>query len=353
MIDMENEKIISILGTGGTIASKIDYSTGGVYAAFSPSDIINQIPEIKDIAEIRTKQVMNIMSEDMKPEYWKIIAREAVKELNSGSNGIIITHGTDTMHFTSAALCFMLKNLNGTIALVGAQRSSDRGSSDSFMNMICASHLITKSDIGEILVVMHESMNDDYCIAIRGCRCRKMHTSRRDAFKSINEKPIARISYSGEIEIINKNYIKKREGKVFVDDKLEEKVAFVKVYPGIDPEIFDFYLDKKYKGFVVEATGLGHVPTLGKNSVLNKIKKIRENEIPVVITSQCIYGRVHPTIYANLRKLYKLGVIFAEDMLPEVAYIKLMFILGHTKNEEEIKNLMLKNIAGEISERSE
>jgi glutamyl-tRNA(Gln) amidotransferase subunit D len=221
------------------------------------------------------------------------------------------------------------------------------------MNLICASHLITKSDLGEVVIVMHESMDDNYCIAIRGCRCRKMHTSRRDAFKSINENPIAKISYSGEIQMINKNYMRKKEGKVVVDDRLEEKVAFVKVYPGIDPEIFDFYLEKKYKGFVIEGTGLGHVPTFGKDSVLNKIKKIREKGIPVVITSQCIYGRVHPTIYANLRKLFKLGVIFAEDMLPEVAYIKLMFVLGHTKDEEKLKTLMLKNLAGEISERSE
>ena len=345
--------LISILGTGGTIASKVDYRTGGVYASFSPKDIASQIPDLKEIANIRVEEVMNLMSEDMTPERWVEIAKAVAKEVNSGSKGIIVTHGTDTLHYTSAALSFMLKNLSVPVALVGSQRSSDRGSSDAVMNVACAANFVANSDIAEVCVVMHGSINDDYCLAIRGTKVRKMHTSRRDAFEPINELPIARIWWeSRKIEILNENYKKRSEKKVKVDDKIETRVALIKVYPGLDPNIFDFYVKNGYKGFVIEATGLGHVPTLGKHSLLAKVEDAVSLGIPVVITSQCLYGRTHPTIYRNLRELLKRNAIFAGDMLPEVAYVKLMFVLGHTKKLEKIKEMMLKNYAGEISKRS-
>jgi glutamyl-tRNA(Gln) amidotransferase subunit D len=346
--------LISILGTGGTIASRIDYRTGGVYASFSPKDIAMQIPELKEIANIKVEQIMNIMSEDMSPEKWVEIAKAVAKEINSGSKGIIVTHGTDTLHYTSAALSFMLKDLPCPVAIVGSQRSSDRGSSDAVMNVACAANFVANSDVAEVCVVMHGSISDDYCLAIRGTRARKMHTSRRDAFKSINELPIAKIYWENrKIEILNENYRKRSEKKVKVDDKIEKKVALIKCYPGLDPSIFDFYMEKGYKGFVIEATGLGHTPTLGENSLLPKIEKAVSLGIPVIITSQCLYGRTHATIYHNLRELLKRGAIFASDMLPEVAYVKLIFVLGHTKNLEKVKEMMLTNLAGEISERIE
>jgi glutamyl-tRNA(Gln) amidotransferase subunit D len=346
--------LISILGTGGTIASRIDYRTGGVYASFSPKDIAMQIPELKEIANIKVEQIMNIMSEDMSPEKWVEIAKAVAKEINSGSKGIIVTHGTDTLHYTSAALSFMLEDLPCPVAIVGSQRSSDRGSSDAVMNVACAANFVANSDVAEVCVVMHGSISDDYCLAIRGTRARKMHTSRRDAFKSINELPIAKIYWENrKIEILNENYRKRSEKKVKVDDKIEKKVALIKCYPGLDPSIFDFYMEKGYKGFVIEATGLGHTPTLGENSLLPKIEKAVSLGIPVIITSQCLYGRTHATIYHNLRELLKRGAIFASDMLPEVAYVKLIFVLGHTKNLEKVKEMMLTNLAGEISERIE
>lgn len=345
---------ISMIGTGGTIASKIDYRTGGVYASFSAKDIVTQIPELKEIANIRAKQIMNIMSEDMTPDRWKEIAGSVVKEINSGVKGVIITHGTDTLHYTAAALSFMLRDLPVPVALVGAQRSSDRGSSDTVMNVACAANFVVNSDVAEICSVMHGSIEDDYCIAIRGTKVRKMHTSRRDAFKPVNELPIARINWKDKkIEIMNENYKKRNSGKVKVDDKIETKVAMIKCYPGLEPEIFDYYLKKKYRGFVIEGTGLGHTPTLGRNSLLPKIEKAVKSGVPVVMTSQCIYGRVHPFVYHPLRELTKRGVIFAEDMAPETVYVKLMWVLGHTKKMDQIKEMMLTNYAGEINKRIE
>jgi glutamyl-tRNA(Gln) amidotransferase subunit D len=248
----------------------------------------------------------------------------------------------------------MLKNLPCPIALVGTQRSSDRGSSDTVMNVSCAANFVANSEVAEVCTVMHGSINDDYCFAVRGVKSRKMHTSRRDAFRPINEQPIAKIHWKNrKIEILNKNYRKRSDSKLKVDAKLDPKVALIKSYPGLDPEIFDFYLNKKYKGFVIEATGLGHTPTLGKYSLLPKIEKVVESKKSVVITSQCLYGRTHPTIYHNLRELSRRGAIFAEDMLPEVALIKLMWILGHTRNPEKVRKMILTNYTGEINPRLE
>jgi len=344
--------MISILGTGGTIASKVDYRTGGVYASFSPEDIVMQIPELKKIANIKAEEVMSIMSEDMTPDRWVRIAKEVTQDINAGYRGIIITHGTDTLHYTAAALSFMLKDLPCPVALVGTQRSSDRGSSDVVMNIACAANFVTYSDVAEVCTVLHGTMEDDYCFVIRGTKSRKMHTSRRDAFRPINELPIAKIHWKDRrIEILNKNYRKRSKSKVKVDAKLNPKVALIKCYPGLNPEIFDYYIKKKYKGFVIEGTGLGHTPTLGKHSLLPKIEKAVKSGIPVVMTSQCLYGRTHPTIYHNLRELSTRGVIFAEDMLPEVAYVKLMWVLGHTKKMEKIREMMLTNYTGEITKR--
>jgi glutamyl-tRNA(Gln) amidotransferase subunit D len=343
---------ISIVGTGGTIASKVDYRTGGVYASFSPEDIVLQIPELKEIANIKAEEIMNIMSEDMTPDRWVEIAKEVAQDINDGYTGVIVTHGTDTLHYTAAALSFMLKDLPCPIALVGAQRSSDRGSSDVVMNVACAANFVANSDVAEVCTVMHGTIEDDYCLAIRGVKSRKMHTSRRDAFRPINEQPIAKIHWKSRmIEILNKNYRTRSDSKVEVDVKLDPKVALIKCYPGLDPEIFDFYLNKKYKGFVIEATALGHTPTLGRYSLLPKIEKVVESGLPVVITSQCLYGKVHPTAYHNLREVSRRGGIFAEDMLPEVALVKLMWVLGHTKKPDEVKEMMLTNYAGEINPR--
>lgn len=343
---------ISILSTGGTVASRVDYVSGGVYASYKASDLIKIVPELREIANINSKFVFGLMSEDLTVEHWRKMAREIAKELNSKTDGVVVTHGTDMMHFSTAAMSFMLKNLNKPVAFTGSQRSSDRGSSDGFMNLVCASLFAAKSDVAEVCLVMHGSVNDDYCLAHRGTKVRKLHTSRRDAFKSINDEPIARIFANGKIEVLNKNYKKRGEGKVQVDDKLEEKVAMIKTYPNMNPEIFDFYIEKKYRGIVIEGTGLGHVPTtIEKFSLIPKIKEATENGIAVCMTSQCLFGRVHPFVYANLRRAYEAGAIYCEDMLPEVAYVKLMHVLGHTKEREEVIKLMLTNMAGEINSR--
>jgi len=344
--------VVSIISTGGTVASRVDYATGGVDASYRTSDLVEMVPELGEF-NIDSKFLFGIMSEDMTPERWKEMAKAVYKELKTDTSGVIVTHGTDTMHFSSAALSFMLKNLNKPVVFTGSQRSSDRGSSDSFMNLLCSAHFASRSDVAEVSLVMHGSPNDDFCFAHRGTKVRKLHTSKRDAFKSVNDEPLAKVFPDGRVEMINGNYRRRCDGEVSLDDRLEEKVALIKVYPGIDPAIFDFYLGKKFKGFVVEGTGLGHVPTnVEGGSVIPKIREATKAGIPVCITSQCLFGRVHDFVYADLRKEFEAGAIFCGDMLPEVAYVKLMHVLAHSKDLEEIKKLMLTNFAGELNERT-
>ncbi len=343
---------VSILGCGGTIASRIEYTTGGVYAAFSPADLLISFPELKDIANIKGRKLFDLMSEDFTPEHWKIIAENVVKEVNSGSDGVVLMHGTDTLHFTSAALNFMLKDLPVPVVLVGAQRSSDRGSSDNLVNMVCGVLAAAESDVAEATVCMHGSMNDDFCYLHQGTKVRKLHTSRRDAFHSVNVSPIAKIIYPDKrIEYLRNDY-KKRDGKkVKLDDQLNPNVALVYVYPGIKPEFIDSL--RSYDGVVLGVTGLGHVPTNFSQSILPNLKNLVDSGIPVVIAPQTIHGRLNLDVYRNQRLLNKTGVIGSGcDWLPETALVKLMFAIAKTKNMDKIKEFMLANIAGEIGKRT-
>ncbi len=344
---------ISILSTGGTIASRVDYVTGAVSWLLSPEEIFFTAPELENIVNIKkAERVFSVASENMTPKYWIKMAEQVAKELNSDVNGVVIMHGTDTMHFSSAALSFMLKNLNKPIVFTGAQRSTDRGSSDNVFNLICSSHIAGHSDIAEVGICMHGESSDTFCNFTRGTKVRKMHTSSRNTFKAINDLPLAKVWPNGKIEIVNQNYRKRTDGKVKVDTNFEEKIALIKAYPGANTDVLNHLVDKGYKGVVIEATGLGHVPT-GDINWLPDVKRAIEKGITIVLAPQTLYGRLNPFVYEPARKLLQTGAIFAEDMLPEVAYVKLGFVLGHVKNLAEVRKMMLTNYAGEISERRE
>lgn len=337
----KNKPTVSVVGTGGTIACYVEYRTGAVFPASSAEDLAFAVPDIFDIANIKAKVAFQIFSEDMTVDHWKKLARIIADELNSGANGVVVPHGTDTMGYTSAALSFMLKNLSGPVVLVGAQRSSDRPSSDATQNLIAAVNVAANSDIGEVVVVMHGEISDNYNLIHRGTKVRKFHTSRRDAFKSVNIEPIGRVE-NNEIRIQNK-YRRKTKTKVVVDDKICSDVAMIYFYPDFKPEDIP-----ERKGIVLIGTGLGHV----SNQVIPRIKQLIKNGSTIVMTSQCIYGRINMNVYSKGRDLIKAGVIPCEDMLPETAYVKLMWALGHSKKTDEVKKIMQTNIAGEISSRT-
>ena len=351
----KNLPTISILHTGGTIASKVDYSVGGVITSFKAEDLLGMFPELADIANIRTKLIAELMSEDMMFPHYKLMAKAVEEEIKQGVKGIIIGQGTDTLGYTAAALSFIFNNLPIPVILVGAQRSSDRGSSDAGSNLICAAKFIAKTDFRGVAICMHEGMDDESCLILPAVKTRKMHTSRRDAFKAVNTRPIARIDYkTGKITYLSKNYYMPEKGKLEIKDKFETKVGILRTYTNMNNDIFEFFNEKKYKGLVLESSGIGQAPTNIKENLPNyeSLKKFIKKEGIVVLTSQCIFGRVHPNIYTNCRRLVDIGIIFAEDMLTETAYIKLAWLLGNY-SKEEAKKLFSKNLRGEISERTE
>ncbi len=348
-----NDKLptVSVLSFGGTISSKIDYKTGGVFADYTAEDFVKLCPEIQDHANIKARKVMGAMSEDMGPKEWKIMLKEIAKELNSDVSGVIVTIGTDALHYVSALMSFMLGKLNKPVIFTASQRSIDRGSSDAFMNLICSVVAAAKFDGAEVMTCLHGSSDDEYCLLIRGTKVRKMHTSRRDAFRPVNELPFAKVNVHGQIHNLNDNYRKRSDVKVEANNSWEDKVAMIYVYPSMDPDVIDYYLDKGFKGIVLCATALGHVPTDESDfSLLPKLKKAFKMKVPVVVASQTLYGRTHPFVYTNLRRVsMESHGIFAEDMLPETAYMKLSWLLGFEKDYKKVREMFLTNYAGEIN----
>lgn len=332
---------ISVLATGGTIASRVDYLTGGVHSAFSAEELISAVPELEEIANLSGRQLFNKFSENMQPEDWIKIAEETAKEIKKKSAGVVITHGTDTMHYTSAALAFMLKT-PVPVVLTGAQRSSDRGSSDAAFNLINSARVAANGKFGEVCVVMHAEPSDSHCLIHPATKVRKMHSSRRDAFRSVNSKPLGKVSEEGIgfFQEMNKG------NKLELDTKLEEKVSLLKYHPGMNSKIIDNLVKENYKGIVLEGTGLGHT----SEDLFDSIENAISSGVAVAMASQTIFGAVNMNVYSTGRKLLDMGVIACGDMLSETAYVKLMFVLGHTKKQEKAREMMLANYARELTE---
>jgi len=335
---------ISILGTGGTIASRIDYKTGAVNPAFSAEELYSIIPELSAYANINTELISNIASEQMNPENWKNMAEKIIEKISDGNQGIVIGHGTDTMAYTSAALSFALVNCPIPVIITGAQRSTDRPSSDASLNMISSVIVASENRLNGIYLAMHSSIEDNEVSIHGGTRVRKNHTSRRDAFQSIGVEPIAIVN-QGNVTINNE--FNDNRDKFTPKINFDENVSLLKFHPGFNPKIIDTIIDSGAKGIILEGTGLGHV----NSKCNNAIKKAINKGMFVGMTSQCLNGRIKMTVYSAGRDLLKLGVVPLEDMLPESALVKLMWAYGNYK-DEEIQDIMATNIAGEFTERS-
>ena len=343
-------KNIGLIVTGGTIASKSDPKTGGVAPLTEIGEFARFYPELFEMVNVKKIEVpFMIASESMSSEHWIKIAEIAEKMLNDNEiEGVIITHGTDFLHYTSAALSFFLRNLNKPVVLTYSQRSIDRGSSDANLNLQCAARMAL-SDCAEVMLVGHATINDDFCYAMPGTKVRKLHSSRRDAFKVVNAEPISKVTPE-KVEFLREHKTRNK-GKVELDASFSDKVALVKFYPGQDPDILDYYA-LKYKGLVIEATGLGHVAANdSKNSWIPKLKKHIRDGLVVCAAPQTIYGRLDPWVYSNGREILDAGVIYLEDMLSETALVKLGWVLGHHGWKGKAKEKMLENDAGELNER--
>lgn len=340
----QDKPTIAVLGTGGTIASYVDYRTGAVHPAVTAEELVFSVPELLDVCNVRARVIYSIYSENLRPDNWQHLAREAGKELNGGAAGVLIPHGTDTLHYTSAALSFMLRNLTGPVVVVGAQRSSDRPSSDAASNLLSGAH-VGVANLGEVVAVMHGETSDTFGVIHRGTKVRKMHSSRRDAFRSLNASPLGRIHPDGRVELADRA-LPRAPGPTNVDDALDPKVALSYFYPGQRPSELEGILEGLH-GIVVAGTGLGHV----SHDLIPVLHRATRDGVAVVMATQTLQGRVSLRVYDTGRDLLKAGVIGAEDMTPETAVVKLMWVLGHTREPAEVARAIGTNVAGEINPR--
>jgi len=351
----KNLPLITVLHTGGTIASKVDYKTGGVVARFSPEELLGLFPELGDIAQVRSRLVRNMWSEDMRFPHYNLLAEEVAKEARA--RGVIITHGTDTLHYSAAALAFALENINIPVLLVGAQRSSDRGSSDAGMNLLSAARFIAaNTGFHGVAPCMHASRSDDDCWILPPCRTRKMHTSRRDAFRPVNAGPLARVRH-GKVTILDRSsHHFSQPGPFRLRPFQDVKVGLLKAHTNMFASEWLAY--KGFHGLVVEATGLGQAPVNEIDAETKEHAKIRAAlkellaETVVAFAPQTIYGRLNMDVYQPARELQDLGVLgHLCDMTPETAFIKLAWLLSN--EPKRVRELYAKDLRGELRERSE
>ena len=335
---------ILLLSTGGTIASKIDYRTGAVTPVLTAEELNSSVPELAKIANIDAQVLFSEYSENIMPEHWLDIAKKINEFEKSDYSGIIIAHGTDTMHYTSSFLSFALAGFPIPIVLVGSQRSSDRASSDAALNLIGATKFITESNPKGIYIVMHQDGNDNTIACHLGTRVRKNHTSKRGAFQTIGDNPAFIITENQIQKNFSEDYFKINEYQPKIN--LDTKVALVKYHPGYNPNLLNQIIEMGFKGIIFEGTGLGHI---GK-TMYESVKKANEKGIFLGMTSQCIDGRVRMTVYESGRDLLDLGIIPLENMIPEVALVKAMWVFGNYQDSEEIKKIMLQNIASELTD---
>ncbi len=345
----EDLPTISLISTGGTIASTVDYRTGAVTARFDAEDVLRAVPDLAGMANYRGRVVANILSENMEPGIWQDLAEAVHEEIEAGADGVVVMHGTDTMQFSASALAFAL-DTPVPVVFTGSQRSADRPSSDNVMNAVCAVEA-AKSDCAEVLVCMHATESDDRCALHRGTRVRKNHTSRRDAFETVGNLPLGEVDYESRAVSFRRDYRERGEADLDLDADLETDVELVKFTPGMDPAAWE-YLDGK-AGVVIEGTGLGHVHT----DMIPRIEELVDHGTPVVMTSQCVEGRVCDRVYDTGRDLLDAGVIEGEDLLPGTAKVKLMWALADAPDDpearlESVAETMQTPMAGEITERS-
>jgi glutamyl-tRNA(Gln) amidotransferase subunit D len=338
---------VSIISTGGTIASRVDYVTGGVYSAMNSLDLLSIVPELVEVANLETEVLYSLLSEDIGHEHWEGMAKCAYNKINDGAQGIILTHGTDTMSYSSAALSFAVQNLPVPIIFIGSQRSSDRPSSDSATNLISGVYTAVKAPFAEVCIGMHETTSDTTILYLRGTKVRKCHTSSRYAFQPVNDWPLARYKEK-KLEIINENYRKRQNCEPQLFNKFSHKVGYVKFHPNLDQKILEYYIDEEYRGIIIEATGLGQI----SKNFWPLISKAKREGMLIGITSQCIWGRVHLNVYSHGRELAERGAIALGDMHSETAFVKMKWVFGQTDNLEEAKDLMIRNIVGEYNSRT-
>ncbi len=339
---------VRLFGTGGTIASRLDYRTGAVIPAFSPGELYGSVPELADICNLETEKLFGIFSENMGPEQYLILAERIGEAIRDGYAGVIIGHGTDTMHYTSAALSFMVQGSPVPIVMVGSQRSSDRPSSDAAQNLINGTWAAAHGPLAGVMVCMFGPTSDRYNLLHCGTRVRKMHSSYRSTFRTIGDIPLAMVE-NGKITPLKDDYVRRRDDReVTVNAVFDERATLVYYYPNMQADVIDALIDNGYLGIVIAGTGLGHV----NRKIYPALQRARDAGVQVYMTLQTLWGFVQMYVYETGREILELGVTPLANMLPETAYVKLGWSLAmHPDDPDAVRSLMITPIAGDMTPR--
>ncbi len=338
---------VTLLGTGGTIASRLDYRTGAVIPAFTPGELYGAVPELADICNLTTRKIFGVFSENMSWPQYRELAENIGREIEGGAAGLVIGHGTDTMGHTAAVLSFMVQSSPVPIVIVGSQRSSDRPSSDAALNLIHAVRAAAFGDIAEVQICMFGPTSDRYGLLHRGTRCRKMHSSYRSTFRTVGDIPLAIVSRD-DFTILNEDCVRRDPSRqVKIDTAYDDRVTILYYYPGMKPDLVDALVEKGYRGIVIAGTGLGHV----NSPLYPALERAAAAGVHVVMTVQTLWGFAQMYVYETGRDLMDIGVVPLDNMLPETALMKLGWVLGHTDDHDRVMEMMRTPISHEITER--
>ena len=338
---------VLIVGTGGTIASRVDYRTGAVRPATTAEDLYALIPELSDIARVEPEILLSIYSENIAPKHWTQIGDRVKKAVEEGFSGVVITMGTDTMGYTAAALGFALAGVPIPVMFVAAQRSSDRPSSDAVLNLIAGVSMAAGAPFSGVYIAMHLDESDEKIAVHRSARARKNHTSRRDAFESVGGAPAA-VWGRGGFDYVDDSLPKRGPGSKFSPrTDFRPQVALIKFYPSMPTTQLDALAASGLKAVVLEGTGLGHVNAEN----VEALKRFVSGGGLAFMTSQCVNGMVDLNVYETGRDLLQAGVVPLGDMLAETALVKAMWALANSGSRQEAESLMTTDVAGELAAR--
>lgn len=366
--------LVRILHTGGTIASKVDYATGAVVASFEPEELIAAVPELADIARIEAIKLGNMWSDDMRPQHWNSLLAASAEAFADGAVGVVVTSGTDTLAITAAALAFGWAGEGGVapgrIVVTGSQRSSDRGSSDAGENLIAAVYWAANGPspnggLGDSTVVMLHANSDDGEIAVLpGCSTRKLHSTRRDAFKPINAEVLAtvHIGREGPTHTLSPVYEEAlasttpRQNTTPTKYDCKIKIAQMMGGPYLLPDLVTAVAKNGYSALVFHGTGLGHLPVENPNGdapenelLADTITEVIKGGLNVVMANMCINGPVNMNVYSKGRNQQNMGILgHGGNCSPDTVVIKTHWSLSQGRNlGEDLES----NLLGENPER--
>ena len=358
---------ILLIHTGGTIASKVDYDTGAVTAKFEPNELLSSIPELGSIARIRVHMIGNMWSDDLRPRHWNRMIAASHEAFRDGYAGVVVTHGTDTMHISSAAMSYAWSGDGGRppgrIAFTGSQRSPDRGSSDAAENLISAVYWAAHGPEvtgyrDSAVVVMHDGGSDGRCAVLPGCASRKSHSSKRGAFRSVNQEPVAYVALGADGPRIedDRSVVSEREvadGPILFDEgcSIHELVAG----PHLSPGLLEAVIETAPDAMVIRGTGLGHIPILDplgdspeNGGVADALSAAVEKGIPVIVTAEAVHGPVNMNVYAKGRNQRSIGLIGHGSMCPPgSAVVKLHYLLSKGLDINGVREAWEADLVGE------